>query len=178
MKIDKSIMLMQQIYFGWLMALLPYFYQKYLVKKNYVWIFFISQIAYVFADAIGILAGSRYNLSLGIPDIVLYVLSGNFAIIFEKGFSTFGCMSLFMKLIPIGVEATMSSITIALFQMSVFFFRSTMGVILNGLIFKVDENNLEEKYINLKILSAIGSCAPLIYMFYFIPTRQEANQVQ
>jgi len=160
------------------MALIPCIYQKYLMKKNYVWIFFISQIAYVVADAIGILAGSRYNLDLGIPDMILYILSGNFALIFEKGFSTFGCMLLFSKLIPIGVEATMSSITMALFQMSIFIFRNIMGVILNKLIFKVNLDNLEHDYINLKILSTVGSCAPLIYMWYFVPTRNQADLVQ
>ena len=62
MKIDPKLINMQSVYFGWTIALIPFVYQRYLINKNYVWIFIISQAAYIFAESIGILAGSRLNL--------------------------------------------------------------------------------------------------------------------
>jgi hypothetical protein len=137
--------------------------------------FFASQVAYILAHLICILAGTRYNVYIGIPDVMLFLLSGNFAVIFEKGFSHFGCVLIFAKLVPVGIESSMSSIKDSVVLINLFILRNIMGVILNRAFFNVTRDNLEEGYLKLKLISLAGTFTPLLYMWYLIPTNQEAH---
>lgn len=134
-------------------------------------------MAYVLANLICILAGTRFNLNLGIPDVLLYLLSGTFALNFEKGFSHFGCMLIFAKLMPVGVESTISSITGSILLINLFILRNIMGVIFNRISFNVTRDNLQEGYVYIKIIALIGTFTPLIYMWHLIPTNMQARQV-
>ena len=177
MKIDQTLINIAQLFFGWLVASIPFIYQKYFRTRNYVWMFFAAQAVYIFANLVCIFAGTRYNLYWGISDVLLFIFSGNLAIVFEKGFSHFGFVLIFAKLVPVGIESTISSIMNAIVHYNLFVLRSTMGVYINRAWFHVTRANILEGYVTLKIVSLIGTLTPLFYMWCLIPTNKEADEI-
>lgn len=132
-----------------------------------------SQMAYVFADSIGILVGTRYNKELGVSDLVCFLLSGSFAQILEKGFFFFTATLIFAMLIPAGIESTMTSISSTIMVCNLVLFRNISGVLINNHIFHVTKESLDDNYWKLKVVSLIGSLSPFLYMACFIPTRKQ-----
>lgn len=63
------------------------------------------------SDLLMILLATRYNLRMGISDVVLYFLSSNIAKHFDFGMFLFTNLIIFSKLTVPGIEATMQSIT-------------------------------------------------------------------
>lgn len=43
---------LQQLYVGWAIVFIPLLYQKVFIHRDFVWMFFISQITYVVAETI------------------------------------------------------------------------------------------------------------------------------
>lgn len=74
---------------GILAALVPIIYQRYLINYDYVYVFYVSQTAYVFVESLNLFAATRYNLYLGIPDPLMYFLGGTVGEIFEGTFTFF-----------------------------------------------------------------------------------------
>ena len=71
--------------------LVPVIYQNVLINYDYVYMFYVSQSAYVIVESLNLLAATRFNLYLGIPDPIIYILGGSMADVFEIGFSLFIC---------------------------------------------------------------------------------------
>lgn len=111
--------------------IIPFLYHKFFAHRNYVIMFAISQIVYVGAESINFLLATRYNLQLGIPDLVLYFMGGAIAEVFERGFSFFPSMIIISKMIPPGIESTMYSLAVTALAMNQFLLRSAMGVVVN-----------------------------------------------
>lgn len=168
-KLDLNLINMQQVYTGWISILIPLFYQKFLIKKNYIVMFTIGQIAYVFADSFNLLLSSRLNLTIGIPDIVLFMLGGSIAERLEKGFFFFPSMIIYSKIFPVGIEATLWSLTSSVQFCSFLLLRPLMGVLINNLFIHVTVENMEN-YIYIKLVQLISSILPLLFMWYFIPS--------
>ena len=53
-----------------------------------------------------------------------------------------------------------------------------MGYLINVNTFNVTRETLLEGYIYLKTIALIGSSIPFLYMWYFIPTKQQAMEIQ
>ena len=51
-------------------------YQKYFINYDYYYMYYASQFVYILADSLNLLAATRYNLYLGIPDPLLYFFGG------------------------------------------------------------------------------------------------------
>lgn len=62
-----------------LQTIIPVLYQKFFVHYDYIYMFYVSQAAYVIAESLNLLAATRYNLYLGIPDPLMFILGGSIA---------------------------------------------------------------------------------------------------
>ena len=102
------------LYFGWMSVLIPSLYQKYFIHRNWVSMFATAQVIYVVAESLNLLQATRYNLRLGIPDIILFMLGGQIAGVFEGGFTAFPSIVIVSKMIPPGIESTMYSLSITM----------------------------------------------------------------
>lgn len=166
-----------QLFTGWMVVLIPMLYQVYFINHNYIYMFVVAQAFYVISDGLCIFLSTRFNLKLGIPDILLFYLSGNIAMIFDKGLFFFATSLLLAKLIPVGIEATMLSLSMTIFVMNMTIFRPLGGILINKYFFNVERENLATEYIKIKIVSLIGSLSPYLYMYCLIPTNQQAEAV-
>lgn len=116
----------------------------------------------------------RWNLAIGIPDILWVVCSSTAMSTLIFAFMILPPGVLLAKLTPAHVEATMyaftSSITSAIFPMSKF-----LGTFLNKFTFNVTNENLENLY-KLYILQIILGTAPFFYL-WLIPKWAEVSKV-
>ena len=72
----------------------------------------------------------------------------------------------------------MFSLTNSIINLNFSTTRFLIGVWFNDQFFHVERSNLATDYINIKILSLIGSLSPFLYMWYFVPTNEEVKMVQ
>lgn len=137
--------------------------------------FFISQVTYVVADSAYCGLILQWNQALGIPNEVIYILAGSLATTIEHGFSFFPSFIIVQKFVPTGVESSMWSLSDSLIILNQHILRSTMGLIVNALFVNVTKSNMEN-YLYLKIIQALTSFLPFMYMFKLIPTLAEAQE--
>ena len=166
---------MQQV-LGVLSVLVPILYQKFFINLDYVYMYYTAQTIYVVADSINLFAATRYNLYLGIPDPILYLIGGKIAQMFEMGFTFFISLLIFSKIIPPGTESTLQSLCMTVFFFG-FIMRSFIGVSINQTFFQVRSADMSG-YVYLRIISLITSCIPMLYLWWVVPTRQRVSAVQ
>ena len=118
LKIPLMMINLQSLITGWLVVLIPFFYQKYFIKKDYIVMLSISQWVYVIAETINLSLAMRWNSMLGIPNIALYFLGGGIAAVFERGFFFFPAMIIVSKSIPPGIESTMYSLSVTILSLN------------------------------------------------------------
>lgn len=123
------------------------------------------------ADSLNLFTATRYNLYFGIPDPLLYLLGGELARIFELGVTFFIGYLIYLKVIPPGIETTLSSLS-----MTVFFFwfliRQFIGVLINDTFFHVSSADMSN-YVYLRIISLVTSTLPLFYLKFAVPKLAE-----
>jgi len=114
---------------------MPFIFQKYLLKKNYVVLYFIAHAILFVSELINLLLASRYNLKLGIPDIVLYLIGGSIATRVEMGLMMFPFVLILSKIFPVGIEATMWSFTFSVMVIMAAIVTPMVGVFINNTFF-------------------------------------------
>ena len=169
LKIPLTTVNLQQLYVGWAIIFIPILYQKVFIHRDFVWMFFISQVTYVLAESLNCVLVLRWNQEIGIPNIVLYLLGGSVASILERGFSFFPSFILISKMVPVGVESSMMSLSVTIILMNQFFLRSVVGLAINGAFIHVTKQNMDN-YLYLKIICAVSALLPFSYMFNLIPS--------
>ena len=105
----------------------------------------------------------RWNLAIGIPDLVWVMFSSTALNTFIYAFLVLPPGVLFAKLTPAHVEATMyaftSSITAAIYPLSKF-----LGIAINKLTFNVKSNDLANLY-KLYIIQIALGFMPFMYLW-------------
>lgn len=86
LKVPLDMINMQFLYLGWVSFFIPYIYNKYLQKTNYVWMIVISHIIYIMGDSIGVTLALGLNTHYGIPTRAVYLLAQIVNII-DSGFN-------------------------------------------------------------------------------------------
>lgn len=108
LKIPLEFVNLQGFFVGWLNFLVPWIYQRHLAKRDYIVMFAIAQAVYFLAEVANTVLVQGWNLLIGIPNIVLYLLGGSLAGIFDGGFHNFASYMIFGKMTPQGIDSTMS----------------------------------------------------------------------
>lgn len=180
--ISVSTINLQLLCVGWLSAMVPIIYQRWLIKYDYSAMFVVSQLVYVVAESINAFLHLGYHEKLGIPTIVLYTLGGGVAQNFEIGFTFFISLVIVSKLVPPGIESTMYSLSVTFIVMNLFVLRAIMGILINHYFIKVDKENLrgvgEDRYIWLKVIAIFTPFIPFLFMFRMLPTLKQTNELQ
>lgn len=73
--IPLDMMNLQNLWLGWICFLIPLTYQKFFVKRDFVYMIFLSQIIYLIADSMGLFLALGLNKDLGIPTKAAYLTS-------------------------------------------------------------------------------------------------------
>ena len=117
----------------------------------------------------------RWNLAIGIPDLIWVMFSSTALNTFIYAFLILPPGILFAKLTPAHVEATMyaftSSMTAAVYPLSKF-----LGSAINKVTFDVTSENLDELWKLYVFQICLGLC-PFIYLS-LIPSWAEVAEVQ
>lgn len=177
LKVPLSVINMQGFILGNLNFLIPWLYQKYYVNRDYVDMFLVSQHIFVMAEAMGICMALQINKKIGIPNVVLYLLSGKVAQIFMMGFHAMPSYMIYSKLVPKGVESTMTGITFTFVSLNLGFLRESLGMLINDHFVHVTNKDLHQ-YVWLKVIAMMMNCISYIFYAYgMIPTRAEADEL-
>ena len=75
LKIPLDMMNLQNLWLGWICFMIPVTYQKFFVRKDFVYMIFLSQMIYIVADSMGLSLALGWNKSLGIPTKAAYLIS-------------------------------------------------------------------------------------------------------
>jgi len=124
----------------------------------------MAQIVQLSAETINACLTLGLNKYVGIPNIILYFLGGSFALSFDKGGMFFVSCIIFSKMTPPGIESTMYSAMDTLYVMWVFILKQYMGVLINKHFIHVNNENLNENYIYLKLITIFTSLIPFLYI--------------
>lgn len=100
LKIPLDVVNTQNFFVNWVNFTIPWFYQRYFVHYDLSAMFMVSQAIYVMGDSLAIVMVKQWNLMLGIPNVVLYILSGSIASELDKGFHNFPSYIIFNCLVP------------------------------------------------------------------------------
>ena len=177
LKIPLPAINLQSLVTGWLVVLIPFVYQRYFIDKNYIYMMSISQYVYVIAETVNLALAMQWNKAVGIPNIFLYFLGGAIAGVFERGFFYFPAMIIISKSIPPGIESTMYSLSLTILSLNGFILRSALGVIINDNFIFVSNAHMEN-FAYLKVIQIVTSMLPLLYMWKFVPTLKETDDLQ
>lgn len=83
----------------------------------------------------------------------------------------------FGKVVPQGVESTMTSVLFYFITLNNFMFRQGLGLYINDRIVHVTRSNMDN-YVYLKAICLFCNFIPFLFMFQLTPTLEEANQLQ
>lgn len=177
LKIPMTLINLQDFIFGNLSFFMPWVYQTYYADKDFKCMFHLAQRVFVMSDAMAVIMALKWNTYIGIPTVVLYILSGKIASVLEGTFKGMPSYILFTKLVPTGVESTMMGTIDMIMGLTCNTFREMTGVAINDRFVHVTNANLDNYY----LLKVIGVCMNCI-AFYFmaigmVPTRAQAEEL-
>ena len=81
---------------------------------------------------------------MGLPDLFLYIVTGSFSEAVERMLTIIPSFIIMAKIIPPGVEGTMSALTATIINLSNFLIRIAFGVFLNDRFVGVTNENMEK----------------------------------
>lgn len=96
----------------------PPLFQKFLAHTDYRKLFFFSQFIYVTAELAKVCLATRFNTAIGIPDLLLYFLSGTFAMTLERTMTIMPSHIILAKVTPPGIEASMIALSTTIIQVN------------------------------------------------------------
>lgn len=177
LKIDIRLINLQGFFIGNLNFFIPWFYQKYYADRDFKYMFLISQRIFVMSDGMAAFLAMQWNQYLHIPNSVLYLLSGSIAQTLELGFQTMTAYIIFWKLVPVGIEATISMVYQTVLSLSSVALRETVGLLINDLFINVTNENLDN-YVWLKVIGMCCNCIPFLFIYLgMVPTKVQADDL-
>lgn len=84
MQISKFTISFSTVVLGLICFTAPIFYQKYLKETEYVELFFAAQFVYLFQSTFMLFMALRWNLMVGVPDIVMFYVFATIPEAFER----------------------------------------------------------------------------------------------
>jgi len=127
------------------------------------------------SELINLLLASRYNLKMGIPDVVLYLIGGSIATRVEMGLMMFPFVLILSKIFPVGIEATMWSFCFSVMTINVSIISPLLAVFINNNFIHCSVKNMDN-YIYIKYLRVFGSLLPFLFM-WLVPGLDEVDDV-
>ena len=176
-KLSKSTISFAQIFGGLFIGLVPFIYQRFLRDAEYTTCFYVSQASYIIQGMISISLALRLNLLVGIPDILMFIVSGPAAAVIERGLTMLPSQIILAKVILPGVEASMISFSATIISLNQFSIRNIMGVVINDKFFQVSNESFDQYYM-LQVAALIGYVVPLLFIHLMVPSLKEINEIQ
>ena len=118
---------------------------------------------------------TRLNVKFGIPDVPLYIFSGQLADTLERSLTIMPSYIIMAKIIPKGIEGTLMAFSTTIVALNQFTIRAILGVIINDSFVNVTTSNLNDYYI-LTIIALCGSFIPFTYILCMVPRRQQTDK--
>lgn len=117
---------------------------------------------------------TRLNVKFGIPDVPLYIFSGQLADTLERSLTIMPSYIIMAKIIPKGIEGTLMAFSSTIVALNQFTIRAILGVIINDSFVNVTTSNLNDYYI-LTIIALCGSFIPFTYILCMVPRRHQTD---
>jgi hypothetical protein len=124
----------------------------------------------VVANTLKYILVTRQNVKYGVPDVLLYIVSGQLADTLERCLTIMPSYIIMAKIIPKGIEGTLMAFSTTIVALNQFTIRAILGVIINNSFVNVTTNNLNDYYI-LTIIALCGSFIPFTYILCMVPKR-------
>ena len=175
--LSKFTLGMSTLIAGVAVILGPIAYQHYCHSTQFPKLFFWSQIINVVQAVLMLLLALRVNSSLGLSDLLLYLLTGSFAEAVERMMTIIPSFIIMAKIIPPGVEGSMVALTATIINLNQFLIRGSFGALLNDLFVGVTTAHLE-KYPTLAWIYLFGKFFPFFFIFALIPKNEEVQALQ
>lgn len=173
LKIPLNMVNLQNLWLGWIAFLIPFTYQKFFVKRDYVYMILLSQVTYIMADSMCLSLAVGLNNTFGIPTKAFYLVFQVFAML-DNGFNQFVAYIFFGKVVPQGVESTTVGLLFYTIQLNNFTLRPLMGIKINTNFTNVTRDNMDN-YWQLRALNIFCDFLPFLFMFKLCPSLVEAN---
>jgi hypothetical protein len=174
--ISKFTMGMSTIIAGLAVFLAPVLYQKYCRNTQFPKLFFWSQVINVAQAVLILILALRINSSLGLPDLLVYLVGGAFAEAIERMMTIIPSFIIMAKIIPPGVEGSMTAVTATIINLNQFLIRGSFGALINDLFVGVTSDHLE-KYPILSWIFLAGKFFPFFFIYKLIPKNEEVQEL-
>ena len=113
---------------------------------------------------------------VGIPDLLLYMVSAPFAETLEGVLTVMPALVMMARLIEPGIEATMMAISGTLFNLNKLTLKNLVGVFINDSFVHVTNSDLDSYYI-LTTFGLIGTFLPCLFIHILVPTNERVAEI-